>query len=544
MSKSLKTIIITVTLLLCAQSLAAQNQCLTQSELSNILSQVNSQQQVSFNKRLSEDLIKLKAKSDRRLTEDVADNKKPDELIKRMRENRKKAVTELCQILKMVGWPSKALVGPEGVQAAFFLLRDSAPFQLQHSLLPVIIAATKQGEIPRPDFAAFIDLLRLRTGSKQLFGTQATLLNGFLVLYPIEEEVYVDARRKQYGMGPLAWYIKSLEQEYRLPLIKSTGALTNSYSNSAKSAVAKSTSADLFPESETGEFDVVRVETNLVSVNVSIYSEKSRSHVSALAQDDFAVSEDGQPQAISFFATTEVPFDLVLLLDLSGSTADKRTLIRKSTVRFIEAARPSDRIAIVVFSDVAEIISPLTGNRAQLLSSAGLIEGGGGSKVWDALKFTLDHVLGPKSATRRRAVVFMTDGVDNSLGPLGSSMGSSVSFSDLLEAVRRNDALIVPIYLDTESNYAYFSAGKRTYENARRTLQLLADESGGLYYKARKIEDLDGVYQQVIDDLGKVYSLGYKPTNEKHDGSWRGVKVDLPTHPELKTRTRPGYYAN
>ena len=543
MSKLLRTIITTVWLLLCAQSLTAQDQCLTPAELDKVISQATSPApQVAFNKRLSEELVKLKAKSDRQLSGDVADNKKPDELMKRMREIRKKGADELCRILKTVGWPSNALVGPESVAAAFFLLRDSAHFELQRRLLPVIIAATKQGEISRPDFAAFIDLLRLRSGAKQLFGTQATLLNGFLVLYPIEAEQYVDARRKQYGMGPLAWYIRSLEREYRLPLIKSTGALANKYPDTAKAAVA--TPTDLFSETEGGEVDVVRVDTNLVSLNVSIFSEKSRSQVSTLGQDDFAVSEDGQPQSLSFFATTEVPFDLVLLLDLSGSTADKRNLIRKSTIRFIEAARPADRIAIVAFSDYAEIVSPLTDNRAVLLSRAAVINGGGGSKVWDALKFTLDQVIGPKSATRRRAVVFMTDGVDNALGPFISGAGSVTSFSDLLQAVRRNDALIVPIYLDTESDYVDFSSGKRTYENARRTLQLLADESGGLYYRARKIEDLEGVYQQVIDDLGKVYSLGYKPTNEKRDGSWRAVKVDLPTHPELKTRTRPGYYAN
>lgn len=541
MSKSLQTFVAAVSLLLCAQSLAAQNQCLTQSELSNILSQVNPPPQVSFDKRLSEKLIKMKTRSDRQLLEDVADNKKSHELVKRMKENQQKGVAELCQILKTFGWPSQALVGSEGVNAAFFLLRDTGLFELQRRLLPLIIAATKRGEISRPEFAAYIDLLRLRAGLKQLFGTQATIANGFLVHYPIEDESYVDARRKQYGMGPLAWYLKSLEKQYRMPLIRSTGSLANSYSASAKNAVAKSTGADLSGELEAGEFDIVRVDTNLVNVNVSIYSEKSRNQVSALGQNDFVITEDGQPQSISFFATTEVPFDLVLLLDLSGSTADKRNLIRKSTVRFIEAARPSDRLAIVAFSDVTEIISPLTDNRAQLLSSANRIDGGGGSRVWDALKFTLEHVLGAKSATRRRAVVFMTDGVDNALGPF-ASLGSDASFSDLVEAVRNSDALIVPIYLDTEGGN--FSLIKRTYENARRTLQMLADESGGLYYKARKIEDLDGVYQQVIDDLGKVYSLGYKPTNEKRDGSYRAVKVDLRTHPELKTRTRPGYYAN
>jgi Ca-activated chloride channel family protein len=81
------------------------------------------------------------------------------------------------------------------------------------------------------------------------------------------------------------------------------------------------------------------------------------------------------------------------------------------------------------------------------------------------------------------------------------------------------------------------------YANARRTLNLLADESGGLYYKAKKIEDLNGIYEQVIQDLGKVYSLGYRSTRQQRDGTWRTVKVEIADRPELKARTRPGYYA-
>ena len=108
--------------------------------------------------------------------------------------------------------------------------------------------------------------------------------------------------------------------------------------------------------------------------------------------------------------------------------------------------------------------------------------------------------------------------------------------------MRQTDALIVPIYLDTEENYGS-SYVKSAYENARRTLNLLAQESGGSYYQARKISDLEGVYDQVINDLGKVYSLGYKPANMPRDGSWRWVQVSIINRPDLVARTRPGYYA-
>ena len=124
----------------------------------------------------------------------------------------------------------------------------------------------------------------------------------------------------------------------------------------------------------------------------------------------------------------------------------------------------------------------------------------------------------------------------------GPSYGSQRTFAELLEQVRQTDALIVPIYMDTEENYgnAYMKA---PYENARRALNLLAQESGGSYYHARKISDLEGVYEQVINDLGKVYSLGYKSTNSTRDSSWRWVQVSIINRPELVARTRPGYYA-
>jgi len=94
-----------------------------------------------------------------------------------------------------------------------------------------------------------------------------------------------------------------------------------------------------------------------------------------------------------------------------------------------------------------------------------------------------------------------------------------------METIRNNDTLIIPIYLDTEALIGRNTTptGKRMFENARKTLKLMADESGGLYYQAKKIEDLKSVYDQVIEDLGKVYSLGYKPTNNKHDGTFTRI---------------------
>jgi VWFA-related protein len=539
--------LIIASVFVCAQSILGQDRCLTPDEIKKITEQAGGAPQLTLNKKLRDELLKLKEQAQQRLDEDISDNRKPEALIERMRESRGKNTARLCTILKQYGWPTTVLVGHEGVDAAFFVLRNSSAASLKVDLIPAIVTAATRGDISPPDFASFIDRLRLEAGLKQLYGTQATISDGLLVLFPIEAETHVDARRKQYELPPLADYLRFLQAKYRLPLVKSTGALTNQFSDNLKTSIDKSTSAGLLEGHTVEEDEVVRVETNLVSLNVSVYSNKLRTHLSTLGRKDFSVNEDGHKEAVTYFATTDVPFDLVLLIDLSGSTARKRKLIRKSTQRFIEATRPSDRLAIVTFSTTTNVVSPLTDDRATLLESIDRIgDEKGGSHVWDALKFTLDQVIGPKTLERRRAVVFMTDGVDNALagGPRIGTQGSTISFADLLEAVRRNDTLIIPIFLDTENDDYSNAFTDRIYENARKTLALLADESGGLYYKAKKIEDLEGVYGQVIEDLGRVYSLGYKPTNDKRDGKWRTVKILLPNLPELSARTRPGYYAN
>ena len=163
--------------------------------------------------------------------------------------------------------------------------------------------------------------------------------------------------------------------------------------------------------------DTVRVDTDLVNLNVSIISRGSSAEVGALRQQDFAVYENGQPQEISFFASAEAPFDLILLLDLSGSTEKKLGLVKKSARRFVDAARPGDRIAIVTFTDVAVLISPLTTDRNAPKQRISMIEHPlGGTNFWDALDYVLRAVVDRETQRlRRTAIIAMTDGVDNAL---------------------------------------------------------------------------------------------------------------------------------
>lgn len=290
--------------------------------------------------------------------------------------------------------------------------------------------------------------------------------------------------------------------------------------------------------------DTLRVDSDLVDLKVSVITRANDVPPAVLQPKDFIVLEDGTKQEIAFFAAADTPFDLVLLLDLSASTAKKLNLIRRSAKRFVDTARETDRIAVVTFSRSSVLVCGLTSDRKQLKKSINEIEEpAGGTNFWDALAFVLGDVLAPREASHRRAVVVMSDGVDNAL-PDVFGEGSQTTFEQLLAAVGSSDTLVFPVYLDTEPEEAKRHRTPRSaYVIARDQLQQLAQASGTIKYEAKELKDLDRVYERVIRDLSTVYSIGYKPSNTVKDGRWRSVSVRLVERPDLAVRTKAGYLA-
>jgi Ca-activated chloride channel homolog len=281
------------------------------------------------------------------------------------------------------------------------------------------------------------------------------------------------------------------------------------------------------------ENEVLKIDTKLVNLNVRILTKdlKVPKDVS-LTKEDFTVVEDNTEQDIEFFSTIEQPFDLVLLLDFSGSTVDKQDLIKKAAARFVEVARPNDRIAIVAFATETLVISDLTTDKDLLKQKINGIALNGGSSIWESFKFVYESILKKESAGRRSAVVLMTDAVDNS---------RETSFADAMEIVRGSETTIFPVYLDPRDSDGDY--GRRMKQKSQQALLMLAEESGGQLYKANDVKDLNGIYEQIINDLGKVYSLGYESKNQTQDGGWRNLTVKLKTKPDLLANTRRGYYA-
>ena len=176
---------------------------------------------------------------------------------------------------------------------------------------------------------------------------------------------------------------------------------------------------------EVDEGDVVRVDTQLVSVP-AVVTDASGRPLSGLKPENFRIVEDGQPQTISNFGTTQTPFEIALLLDTSGSTRDDVALIRAAANSFIEALRPGDRVGIVAFNTAqtvndpiatVEVLAPLTADRDELRKAIDNLGASSGTPYYDALERVVQSIFRdpPSEDVRgRRAVVALTDGVDSS----------------------------------------------------------------------------------------------------------------------------------
>lgn len=289
--------------------------------------------------------------------------------------------------------------------------------------------------------------------------------------------------------------------------------------------------------------EAIRLEARLVNVLVRVTDAGGKT-LPLLKKDDFVIVEDNVQQDVSYFEPVTAPLHLVLLLDLSGSTEKKMKVLKKAAQKFVDSLKPTDTIAVAGFTRRFFVISNFTSDHKLLKDRIDDIKNRhSGTAYYDAMWSTLD--LLEEARATRKAIVVLTDGVDNSLDhPGDEDLASKHSFSELLERVEEADATIYPIYLDTE--YETIGRGGRSghdaYVTARKQLDALADQTGAVMFKAERAEDLEGVYQQVAAELHSLYSLAYAPKALTRDGAWKkiGVSVKLPG---ARLRAKRGYYA-
>jgi len=295
---------------------------------------------------------------------------------------------------------------------------------------------------------------------------------------------------------------------------------------------------------EVSEGDVIRVDSQLATLNLSVIDRNTNRGIVGLTQGDFQLFEDGIEQQIFQFESSSAPFDLVLLIDVSGSTREKVKLIRAAALHFVAAARLVDRIAIISFAGQPKLLSPLTLDRKVLQDAVEVIDtAAGDTKVYDATDFALKQLTRAKNPSRRTAIVLMSDGLDGGI-PGVQGDGSILSYAELLSGVREFDGVLYTLWLNTEyESLNPLDTQPEAFDTGHDRTKEMAEAGGGVFYKVERLEDLAGTYERVVADLSTVYSLAYRPTNKSRDGKWRAIRVTV-DRPSAVARGKHGYYAN
>lgn len=284
---------------------------------------------------------------------------------------------------------------------------------------------------------------------------------------------------------------------------------------------------------------VFRSGASLVALNVTVTDSHQR-FVRGLRAGDFAVYEDGVQQAVQFFEASDVPIDLILLLDASASMRDKMSAVHEAALGFLATLREGDRGAVVRFNDTVSIAQPLIGDRAALEAAVTATKGDGATALNNALYIALKEFgrsaqQGPD--VRRQAIAVLSDGDDTS---------SLVSFDEVLKLARGTGVGIYTIRVESDLTRGRNrpTAQPGTFSESKYAMNTLARDTGGQAFYPRYITDLKQVYASIAEELSAQYSIGYTPSNARRDGRFRRIVVRLPDQPELKPRARTGYTAD
>ncbi|HZE64676.1 MAG TPA: VWA domain-containing protein [Pyrinomonadaceae bacterium] len=266
---------------------------------------------------------------------------------------------------------------------------------------------------------------------------------------------------------------------------------------------------ELVKRSAPGQF-VSALSPQLMRFNASVMDRNGRA-IGGMKETDFTVFENGVEREVKQVTPTNEPFNLILLLDVSGSVEERIDFIRKAARDFLNTASPQDRIAIISFRDDIQVISDFTTDRRLLSKKLEDIDAGGATALYDALGYVLADPV-KKLRGERTAIVILSDGDDNR---------SFVPFPAILEALVESGALIYPLYIPSglipegsvpkpevtidPLRTRYLTLTTRAEEEGKK----LAAGSGGVYYPIHRLEDLQRAYDDVVVQLRTAYTITY-----------------------------------
>ena len=312
--------------------------------------------------------------------------------------------------------------------------------------------------------------------------------------------------------------------------------------------------------------DVIKVETNLVTMPVSVLDRDGR-FISGLQQRDFQIFENGVQQKVEYFQSVEQPFTVILLIDVSPSTQFQITEIQDAAIAFVNQLRPGDKVQVIAFDERVQILSPVTNDRRVLRNAILQTEFGDGTSLYEAVDYVINRQF--KEIQGRKAVVLFTDGVDTT--------SRRANYQTSIREAEESEALIYPIRYDTQSDMnggwggwggggGYPQQRRRRgwgrilggvlggnnqgggvggagntypeYETGKRYLEDLARNSGGRSFEARN--DLSAAFTGIAEELRRQYSIGYYPETVGKVGERKQIRIRV-MRPNLVVRAKTSY---
>jgi Ca-activated chloride channel homolog len=272
--------------------------------------------------------------------------------------------------------------------------------------------------------------------------------------------------------------------------------------------------------------DVVRVDTNLVVLNVTVL-DKDGNYVPGLKLADFKVFEEGREvpiKLITAFGAHESPFASVILLDTSGSMESRMSLGRSAAIRFLDGLRPEDVAAVYNFDHRVEQVQDFSSARDLAPMAFGL-RAKGMTALYDAIIRAAESLA--RRQEHRKAIVVLSDGMDTQ---------SKASSGKALEAAMAIGAGIYAVDMSASDG------GSSRNQQTALLLKSFAEKSGGRFIATPGGPALRDAFASIAQELGHQYTIAFRPANQAKDGRWRSLDVKL-SRPELTVRTRKGYRA-
>jgi VWFA-related protein len=366
----------------------------------------------------------------------------------------------------------------------------------------------------------------------------------------------------------------SFAQSRRVPPSSETGpqkankrepsSKTTSQPEKNKASETDSETALTDENAVTDETDVIKIDTELVTIPVKVLDRNGR-FLSGLQKENFQVFEDGKRQEIAHFSNEQQPFTVALVLDMSYSSTFKINEIQSAAIAFISQLRENDKIMVVSFDADVLILSEPTSDRQALIRAIKTTKVASGTSLYEAVDLIINEQL--KRIKGRKAIVLFTDGVD-------TTSRRAHNLSNLRDALE-SDALIYPIQYDTFSDVQAMKnkpvimqqpfpippttrsplpvptiptigtpsstgTSAEDYRRADEYLKEMANRTGGRVYEARTTANLALAFSKIAAELREFYSLGYYPNQETEMVKKRQIKVQV-DQPKAVVHARDGY---